>query len=169
MTRVYRGDVVHGGDAPWVRWEVEWKGKTARYRGDRYFLEAVPDASDPAAPSFVMTTGDMVPEFWGALRGTADFRDRTGGRPPDDCPPLGWWVTLTSAAARRRGRRHEVVPASFQRSASWVINQVAPTLAYLVREVDLSGHGGPDWLGEVIDGGERRLRRRERAARAAAC
>jgi hypothetical protein len=158
MTRVYRGDVVHGGDVAWVRWEAEWKGKTARHWGDKYFIDATQE----------MTTAAMVPTFWGALKATTDFKDRTVAVRPEDCPSLDWWDKLTAAAARRRGPRREVVPLTFQRSASWVINQVAPTLAYLVREVDLTGHGGYQWLDEVIDTGERRIKRRERVAAAAA-
>jgi hypothetical protein len=161
MTRIYKGDVVHGGDAPWVRWEAEWKGKTARHWGDAYFL-------DHGDSPQTMTTADMVPSFWGALKATTDFKDRTGGNRPEDCPALDWWDTLTASAARRRGALRVVVPLTFERSATWVINQVAPTLAYLVGEVTRSGHGGPDWLDDVIEKGERRIKRRELRATAAA-
>jgi hypothetical protein len=160
--RTYRGDVLHGGADPFVRWEMELKRETAKHWGDRFFL-------GKGALDGIVTTGEMVPTFWGMVRGFVDFRDRTVSELPEKCPVLPWWTDLTGAAARRRGPKFSPVPPSFHRSADWVINQVAPTLAYLVREEALSGHGGYAWLGEVIAGGERRVKSRERMARAAAC
>jgi hypothetical protein len=159
--RVYRGEVVHGGVDPFIRWEMELKRETAKHWGDRFFL-------GKGSLDGILTSGEMVPTFWGMLRGFVDFRDRTVSERPEECPVLPWWIDLTGAAARRRGPKFSPVPPSFHRSANWVINQVAPTLAYLVREEALSGHGGYDWLGEVIAGGERRVKSRERVASAAA-
>lgn len=156
--RVYAADVVHG-EGHGTRWEWQGRDERAEYVADQVFgLRCMP----------AVDAGGVQRVFWGAVGRLCSFVDRSSAERPEDCVPLGWWSVLTGGVAKLRLPKVQVVPVMFGRSARYVRDQVAPTLAYLVSEVDRSGHGGFAWLRRLIevDGAARMNRRMVYALRA---
>jgi hypothetical protein len=154
MLRVYRGDTQHpdlypvaeGEEVqPWYRHEMEFKGKAADYRTRQFFR------LDSTHPEW--TREQMADAFWGAVARLVDFRDRGAAVRPEDCPRLGWWSKLVGLVAKLPRPRERAAPVDFMRAAAIVTRQYAPMLAFIVDEVERSGHGGWDYLGVLVGRG----------------
>jgi hypothetical protein len=150
--RVYKGQFKHGGD-PFNRWELQLRRRSAHERVVHFFrlAESVQKLSVEGVSA----------SFWGCVSRLVDFRAQDAAR-PEDRTQLPWWERLVGSVAKLRLSKEVVVPPSFARSAGWVRFYVSATLAYLVREVEKSGHGGHEFLWGVVQEGEAKLRRREK-------
>ncbi len=150
--RVYKGQFKHGGD-PFNRWELQLRRKSAHARVVHFFRlsESVPK----------LGVEEVSASFWGCVARLVDFREQDAVR-PEDRTRLPWWERLVGSVAKLRLPKETVVPPSFARTAAWLRTYVSPSMAFVVREVRKSGHGGHEFLWRLVEEGEATLKRREK-------
>jgi hypothetical protein len=135
FVRVYRKYAESRDEREGVRWEGEFKGDRAGR-----VLAAVLGADAPAR------------EFFGILRGIADFREvrRDDVNAYRAAALLPWWAALIGTA-ERISLAVPVVVSSLAERVQWLHRQAAPTLALAYRRL------GVGVLRALLDDGARRV------------